>query len=87
MPIIVGKGHIVKVFEVDQQRCRLSLTNGAEYEVLGRMVEDEIRRRVLMFTIEGENALLQGIRWTKRLRGYGYRLVGLDKWAATFVIR
>ena len=34
LPIIVGKGHIVKVFEVDQQRCRLSLTNGAEYEVL-----------------------------------------------------
>jgi FkbM family methyltransferase len=59
---------------------------GAEYEVLGKMIEDEIRPRVLMFTIEGKNPLLQGIRWTKRLREYGYRLVGLDKWAATFVI-
>jgi len=59
---------------------------GAEYEVLGKMMDDEIRPRVLMFTIEGNTPLSQGIRWTKRLRTYGYRLVGLDKWAATFVV-
>lgn len=59
---------------------------GAEYEVLGKMMEDEIRPRVLMFTIEGKSPLFDGIRLAKRLRTYGYRLVGLDKWAATFVI-
>lgn len=59
---------------------------GAEYEVLRKMMEEGVCPRVLMFTIEGKNALFQGIRWTKRLGEYGYRLVGLDKWAATLVI-
>ena len=60
---------------------------GAEYEVLKNMMADDIHPMVIALTFEGNTAFVDAIRWTKNLRNYGYQLAGLNKWAATFVLR
>jgi hypothetical protein len=60
---------------------------GAEYEVLKSMMADGIRPMVIALTFEGQSAFVDAIRWTARIRKYGYEFAGLNRWAATFVLK
>lgn len=60
---------------------------GAEYEVLKSMMADEIHPTVIALTFEGNSAFIDAIRWTRKLRRYGYQFLGLNQWAATFVLK
>lgn len=73
--------------ELGHRRVELLKMNieGAEYEVLGNLIEERLRPSVIMLTFEGKGALQKGVEWTYKMRGYGYELVGLNKWVATFV--
>jgi hypothetical protein len=59
---------------------------GAEYEVLKSMMADNIRPTVIALTFEGNAAFVDAIRWTAKLKKYGYQFAGLNRWAATFVL-
>jgi FkbM family methyltransferase len=59
---------------------------GAEYEVLKNMMAENIRPMVIALTFEGSSAFVDAIRWTSKLRKYGYQFAGLNRWAATFVL-
>lgn len=59
---------------------------GAEYEVLKSMMHEDIHPKVIALTFEGNSAFVDAIRWTRKLKNYGYQFVGLNRWAATFVL-
>jgi FkbM family methyltransferase len=58
---------------------------GAEYEVLKSMMEEDICPTVIALTFEGTSAFADAIRWTTKLRKRGYQFVGMRGWAATFM--
>jgi FkbM family methyltransferase len=60
---------------------------GAEYGVLRSVIKDGLTPTVIALTFEGPQAFRDAVRWTKRLRAYGYDLSGLSGWAATFVLQ
>ena len=60
---------------------------GAEYEVLETMLSDGIHPIVIALTFEGDSAFIKALRWTMQLRQSGYRVVGVNRWAVTFVLK
>ena len=58
---------------------------GAETAVLGAVLADGARPRVIAMTYEGRGALRQVRAWTLRLRAEGYRLLGREGWFFTYV--
>lgn len=60
---------------------------GAEYEVLRGMMEDQIKPRSLCLTFEGGHALRDAQIWTRKLDDYGYDLAALSIWQVAFVRR
>ncbi len=75
--------------ELGHERIDLLKMNieGAEYQVLTAMIADRIKPPVLTLTFEGRWAFFNALRWTHRLRRYGYAFVGMHGWSATFAIQ
>jgi FkbM family methyltransferase len=58
---------------------------GAEDRVLAATLEAGIRPTVIALTWEGQGAFRKALRWTRRLRDAGYRLLGSHGWFFTYV--
>lgn len=58
---------------------------GAEYEVLGNVLDEGIAPRVICVEFDQPMPFRMTISMTRRLRGNGYELVNIDDWNYTFV--
>ena len=58
---------------------------GAEHVVLESMLAAGIEPAVVTLTWEGKGAFGKALRWTRRLRARGYRLLAVRDWFFTYV--
>jgi FkbM family methyltransferase len=58
---------------------------GAEHVVLGHALAHGLRPTVIVLTWEGSGAFRKALRWTRRLNGLGYELVGRNGWWFTYM--
>lgn len=58
---------------------------GAEYEVLNSMIEDQIAPMVLCVEFDQPVPYKKTLAMVRKLIGVGYRLVNIDGWNYTFI--